>query len=304
MSEFSLPSFAKINWYLRVLGKRNDNYHELRTVFQTVSLADKIHFAAAENLSLTCDQSFIPTDEKNLIVQAARLLRERFQIESGARIHLKKNIPAPGGLGGGSSNAAVALLGLSRLWNLEIDLPTLIDLGKSLGADVPFFFFGGTAIGSGRGAEIELTGEIEEKFLVIVTPPIEISTALAFQNLDAASLTKENAKSILEICRSETADFNVHRTDLINDFERSVFSDAPEIKRAKETLIESGATRALMSGSGASVFGIFDKEETRQAALKALEVEHSWRRFAVATVSRREYYDALRLNDSLLPIGF
>ena len=304
MSEFTLPSFAKINWYLRVLGKRSDGYHELCTIFQTVSLADKIHFSSAADLKLICNQSLIPTDEKNLIVKAANSLRERFEVGEGAAIYLEKTIPAPGGLGGGSSNAAMTLLGLVHLWKLKIDYSSLVEIAKNLGADVPFFLYGGTARGLGRGTEIELLDEIEENFLIIVTPPVKVSTAAAFQSLETAALTKESSKSILKICRQKTANFDLRLTDLKNDFERSVFSCAPEIERAKKTLLNLGASGAMMSGSGASVFGIFEKEETRQAALKALEVEKTWRRFAVATVSRRQFRDALGERGSLLPISF
>src|SRR5947208_9407485 len=117
---FTLPSFAKINWLLRVLGKRDDGFHELFTVFQTVSLHDELSFADADDLALTCDEPGVPTDEHNLIVKAARALQEASGIKDGAGIHLNKRIPSPGGLGGGSSNAGVALIGLSRLWRLQM----------------------------------------------------------------------------------------------------------------------------------------------------------------------------------------
>ncbi len=290
---FQLPSFCKINWNLKILGKRDDGFHELCTIFQTVSLCDYLKFSESKNLLLSCTNENIPTDENNLIIKAARLLREKFKISNGAKIQLEKNIPSPGGLGGGSSNAAIALLGLSKLWNLKIEFSELLKLAEQLGSDVPFFLYGGTALGAGRGTEIFPLSQIEEKFILIVTPDENISTAEAFARLGATRLTNSESKSILQICRNEAERFDLRQNELINDFESSVFSVAPETKRVKKTLLELGAVKALLSGSGASVFGLFDTEETRQTAHKAIEVEKTWRSFAVATVSRDEYREAL-----------
>src|SRR6266853_1921069 len=148
---FTLPSFAKINWILRVLGRRTDGFHELHTIFQTVTLHDKISFIARDDaeLQLTCDSPDIPVNESNLILRAALALREKHDIKKGASIHLEKVIPMEGGLGGGSSNAAITLLGLARLWKIETNLHELTKIGASLGADVPFFLTGGTALGTG-----------------------------------------------------------------------------------------------------------------------------------------------------------
>ena len=290
---FTLPSFAKINWYLRVLGKRDDGFHELCTLFQTVSLHDLLTYAESDEIVFTCDNPAIPVDETNLVVKAARVLREKYAIKSGARIHLEKRIPAPGGLGGGSSNAAVTLVGLSKLWDIEIGHEELLKIGKEIGSDVPFFFVGGTALGTGRGSEIIPVKDLSEKFLLIVTPSAAVSTSEAFARLNAARLTNFDSKSILNVCRNEAENFSFGRENLKNDFEPSVFAAQPEIERVKKKLLELGAVQSLMSGSGASVYAVFEKEETRQATLKALEVETNWRKFAVATVSRNEYRESL-----------
>src|SRR5262245_24486181 len=145
-SAFSLPSFAKINWFLRVLGKRPDGYHELCTLFQTISLCDVIHFAESDALRLTCGDPGIPTDDQNLIIKAVHALSALTGKTRGAEIHLEKRIPSPGGLGGGSSNAAVALIGLARLWEIHLKTPELLRIAAQLGSDVPFFLYGGTAI--------------------------------------------------------------------------------------------------------------------------------------------------------------
>lgn len=291
---FTLPAYAKINWFLNILGKRADGFHELCTVFQTVSLHDNLTFTPDDELLLTCDDISIPTDINNLIVRAALALQEKFSIRQGAKIHLEKRIPSPGGLGGGSADAAVALIGLSKLWNLEVSTPELCEIGAKLGSDVPFFFCGGTAGATGRGTEIFSLEDIEEEFLLIITPRIAVSTSDAFGKLNAPRLTKYSTKSIFKFCRDEAKKLASNAANSKNDFEKTIFEIYPEIRRVKEKLLESGATSALMSGSGASVFGIFEKEETRQATIKALQDEVNWRKFAVATVTRDSYREALK----------
>ncbi len=286
---FTLPSFAKVNLCLRVLGKRADGFHELFTVFQTVSLHDDISFTESDHISLTCANKYIPTDEKNLIIKAAHLLDKHSGGGKGVAMHLRKRIPAPGGLGGGSSNAAVTLIGLKRLWNLDISVEDMHSMAAELGSDVPFFLYGGSAIGTGRGTEIQPIRDVQEPHMLIVTPNKRVSTAKAFARINAENLTSEAAESILIVCRSDAESLDLRHSALRNDIEAAVFAAFPEIERAKERLIELGAVNALMSGSGASVFAVFDKEETRQTALKALDDEVNWRKFAVAAISRDEY---------------
>ena len=300
---FTLPSLAKINWFLRILGKRADNFHELCTVFQTVSLHDKLSFSEGDEIVLTCDDEIIPTDENNLIIKAALELKRKYKIKSGAKIHLVKNIPAPGGLGGGSSNAATALFGLIKLWQINIDFPDLLKIGENLGSDVPFFFYGGTALGTGRGTDILQLDSIKEKHLLIVTPNIAVSTAEAFARLDVPHLTNNSSKSILQICRNEAEMLALRQLKLINDFEKSVFVIEPEIERVKAKLLELKAEHALLSGSGASVFAVFDGKERLQNALEILKIEEVWRVFPVKTVSRKKYRNLLNF-DEVFPKDF
>ncbi len=294
MQPFSLPSFAKINWTLRVLGKRDDGFHELFTVFQTVSLCDILYFAESEKLELTCEDAAIPTDGRNLIIRAAKALQRIVGIDRGAFIHLEKRIPSPGGLGGGSSNGAVALIGLARLWDIAVEERLINEIAMELGSDVPFFLHGGTAIGTGRGELIEHVDDREASEMLIVTPDVNVSTRDAFAGLGAATLTNVDLNRILPVCRKDAESLDPLHSVLTNDFERSVFSAYPEIERVKNTLIELGAVTAAMSGSGASVFAVFDKKETRQAAKKALDHESTWRKFVVSTISRDQYSEALR----------
>lgn len=299
-NSFSLPSFAKINWILQIKGKRDDGFHELFTVFQTVSLHDTLIFSEQEELSLTCNAENIPTDDRNLVIKAGKLLIEKFDVKKGAKIHLEKNIPAPGGLGGGSSNAAVALLGLSKLWGLNIRFGELLDLSKDLGSDVPFFLYGGTAAGIGRGTEIISREDFKESYILIVTPNVDVPTKNAFALLDAPHLTNSGSKSILQICRYEAQALNLRQSGLINDFENAVFKIEPEIERVKKKLFDLGAKHALMSGSGASVFAVFESIEKFRNAFDALESEKNWRRFKSETVSREDYIKALDKVKNLL----
>ncbi len=293
MHEFSLQSFAKINWNLRILWKRDDGFHELFTVFQTVSLHDTISFAEDEVLSLSCSDPSVPTDDRNLIIKAAKYLLDAIGIEKGAQIHLEKRIPSPGGLGGGSSNAAVTLVGLKRLWQLEVSDHELWIIAESLGSDVPYFLHGGTAIGTGRGELIEQIEDVQEQFMLIVTPDVQVSTRDAFAGIEALSLTNVDSERILRVCRLEAESSDFRHSVLINDFEASVFHAYPEVRRVKEATLDLGALQAAMSGSGASVFAVFDKEETRETAQKALDHESTWRKFSVSTISRSEYREAL-----------
>jgi 4-diphosphocytidyl-2-C-methyl-D-erythritol kinase len=294
-----LPSFAKINWSLRILGKRPDGYHEVVTVLQSVSLCDEIVFELRDDdrISLTCDDPSIPVDETNLIVRAARALSTRH----GAGIKLFKKIPAKGGLGGGSSNAAVTLLALNRLWRLDRAERDLKQIGAQLGADVPFFFIGGTAIGTGIGAQLEEAADMPKQYLLIITPNTSVSTAIAYAALDAPPLTSPNAPSLTSIdslsilSSSFTEPFsgNSSQWPLHNDFEGVIFEREPEIRRAKEALLEAGARNALLAGSGSSVFGIFTHQAARDHALDNLGSETGWRVLACHTLSRSEYLQAM-----------
>jgi 4-diphosphocytidyl-2-C-methyl-D-erythritol kinase len=287
----ALPSFAKINLHLRVLGRRPDGYHEIRTVFQTITLSDRLTLRALDDprLELECDAPDVPNDDSNLVVRAAKLLRERFNVARGASIKLEKSIPAGGGLGGGSSNAAVTLAALAHLWEIETTRDELSELGATLGADVPFFFTGGTARGTGRGAEIAPLADAPTMNLIVVAPCVKISTAEAYKSLNAPALTKEIAPANLLVSRTG-ADFSDSLpAPLANDFEPSVYRLYPEVGRARDALVAVGAKGALLSGSGSSVFGVFESSDEVERARARIEVEAGWRVFTCASLSRGDY---------------
>ena len=277
-----------------MLGKRADGLHEICTVFQTVSLCDYLTFETADEIRLTCDAANVPTDASNLIWRAADLLRAKFAFTGGARIHLQKRIPSPGGLGGGSSDAAIALLALSHLWQLPVTKAGLHEIAARLGADVPFFLTGGTMRGTGLGTTLESWPDAPPIFLLIVTPDENVLTAAAYQSLNAPRLTEAGGNDNLTICRFENS-LEFLTTELQNDFEKTIFELKPEIARVKQSLLDAKAINALMSGSGASVFGIFDNQDEQTAAFEMLRRrEKSWRVFACQTISQADYRVALQ----------
>ena len=292
---FQLPAFAKTNLSLRVLGKREDGYHELETIFQTVSLHDTIKISAIENcgIAFSCDDRSLPTDSHNLVVRAATALRDRVNTKKGARIRLEKRIPIHAGLGGGSSDAAATLIGLTRLWELRITREELSELAAKLGADVSFFLYGGTARGTGIGDRIEPLEDAPETFLLIVKPNANVSTADGYKALEKPALTSSNSKTILS--RSDAKGFfdSSSLASLQNDFESIAFALEPEIERAKAALLKAGARGATLAGSGSAVFGIFDSEDAQRRAIQAIELETGWRVFPCKTVGREQYQASL-----------
>jgi 4-diphosphocytidyl-2-C-methyl-D-erythritol kinase len=291
----TVPSFAKINWLLEVLGKRPDGYHEIVTVLQTISLHDEITFKLDENglgHTLTCDEPTIPTDDSNLILQAAGHVQECFHDSFGAEIHLKKRIPAQGGLGGGSSNAAMTLLAISRLWK-ESYVDTDLVNPANLGADVPYFLFGGCCAALGIGTTLVPLADGPKNHLIVVTPNARVSTAKAYASLNAASLTTSECAPILSSSLADLVSADSWPWPLRNDFERVIFEIEPEIGRAKNALLEAGARGALLAGSGSSVFGVFDSEAARNLALENLRCEAGWKVFSCETLSRDEYFRAI-----------
>ena len=296
------PSFAKINWFLRILGIRPDGYHEVVTVLQTISLHDELTIKLSEDglINFTCDDPTIPTGWRtNLVLRAVNFLQDSFQDWFGADIELTKRIPAMGGLGGASSNAAVTLLAINKLWKgayIEIE-----EFGpRLLGADVPFFLKGGRCAATGIGTELTPLPDGPKQYLIVITPNAKISTADAYASLNAASLTTSNSASILSSSLADLNSADSRQWPLRNDFERVIFEIEPEIERAKNALLDAGAWGALLAGSGSSVFGVFDNEAARDRGLENLRCEAGWRVFPCETISRDEYVRAM--NSSGFPL--
>jgi 4-diphosphocytidyl-2-C-methyl-D-erythritol kinase len=290
-----LPAFAKINLDLRILGLRSDGYHDLRTIFQTLALSDTLTFTPRKGAFLIqCDDPEVPTDRRNLVWQAASLLwrtssKRRGKTPRDAVVQLQKRIPAKAGLGGGSSNAAVALLGLARLWELDVDIPTISRLAAGIGADVPFFLVGGTALGLGRGDDINPLTDLPRSSAVIVRPRFGISTPEAYQWYDAEPRVRVRSSSR----RALPAGWPTWARNLGNDLEAPVTTHHPTIGRIKQALVEAGAVYAAMSGSGSTVFGLFERHDAANRTARDL-ARPGWHVLATRTMTRAEYARKLR----------
>lgn len=293
----TLPSFAKINWTLEILGKRPDGYHELRTLLQTVSVADELTFElAGQGIEIRCDHPDVPCDETNLVHRAATLLDEFTGAGKGVRITINKQLPVAAGIGGGSSNAAVTLIALQKLWNVPIAPRDLFSMGAKLGADVPFFFIGGTCLGVGRGDEIYPLADINEEFLLLVNAGIAVPTRDVYANLPP-ELTKQSAVAKMPLSL-EAAYAAIARPGeplpLSNDLESPVFVRHPLLIEIRERLKRTGARGVLMSGSGSTIFAIFDSADERDGANRDLSNAGLWSASA-RTLSRAEYQRSLGL---------
>lgn len=291
----TIPAFAKINWALRVIGKRADGYHEIDTIFQTISLHDTIRIESTDEkrIRLSCDDRSLPSDRHNLIYRAAAALQSRAAINQGARIRLEKRIPTHAGLGGGSSDAAVTLLALAHLWRTKVAQQNLLEIATDVGADVPFFFCGGTARGTGIGTDVTAHPDAPEELFLIIKPNANISTRQAYELLKAPALTTPEPKPILSSSLTDSFFDNLSADALRNDFEAVAFELAPEIARAKAALLQAGASAALLAGSGSAVFGIFDNKDAQKRAIQIIELEPGWRVFPCRTVGRSHYGAAM-----------
>jgi len=261
-----LRAHAKINLSLAVRGVRSDGYHELRTVFQSLALHDTLRFAEPRaGLAITCSDPAVPLDERNLVWKAAQLVWEAAgrSGEPCGRARITKRIPAQGGLGGGSADAAAALVGWNRLWATGLPAQRLCQLARALGADVPFFLHAGTALGLGRGDEIHPLDDAPSMWVVLVFPPFGVSTPDAFRWWDEDSRRLPAAGFRLPAEPESRA-----AGPVFNDLEAPVSRRHPELSEIRRALEDAGAMAAAMTGSGSTVFGLF---ATRLAARAASE---------------------------------
>ena len=299
--QIALPSFAKINWRLDVLGRREDGYHEVRTYLQTITLHDTLSFEEIDDgIELICDRPDLPVDGRNLVVRATERFRTAAGIRRGVRIHLEKSIPVAAGLGGGSSNAAVTLLGLDRLWGTDVAAEKMRELASSLGSDVPFFLTGGTAIGSGRGEEIEAAVEQSEARILLINPGIAISAAEAYGALPRR-LTLPYVKDKMPFSFDDgfEGQFPLKLSSMMrNHLEPGVVELYPELGEIRKRMERLGAVGTLMSGSGATFFALFETDAALAAAMKDIE-DTGWWCKPVATVSRQQYRKALGLTQDV-----
>ena len=288
MRSISLPSFAKINLDLRILGTRADGYHDLKTVFQSLALFDNVTVTARRGpLAVTCDEPDIPTDQRNLVWKAASLLHRvvtgKTSAPGGIAIDLRKRVPSEAGLGGGSSNAAMTLLALNKLWKLDLDLASLTRIGARLGADVPYFLVGGTALGLGRGDDIYPLADMPPVHVVILRPGFGVATSDAYTWFDEElRRAKEPAPRVVP------PGWPAWSATLRNDLEIPVVRHHPAIGRIKQSLVDAGAAFAAMSGSGSAVFGLFERADAARRTANDL-ARPGWLSLLTRTLNRHEY---------------
>ena len=268
---FLIDAPAKINLGLEIIRRRDDGYHDINTLFAAIDLCDQIEVEARDDRKIICtiegnDVLRDEPNENNLCVKAAKALREHLNEDWGCNIHLHKRIPTGAGLGGGSSDAAAVLKGLSSLWSNKIDEKSLLKIAASLGSDVPFFLYGGIAHGISRGEIVQPINLELSWHCLIVNPGIHIPTPWAYQEVNRTAERKES--DVVSLLHEVIDDPLLMRRGFVNDFEPPIFATYPEIGKIKEQLYHHGALFALMSGSGSTLFGLF---ETREGAEKGRE---------------------------------
>ena len=285
----ALHAFAKINLGLRILGKRPDGYHEIRTLYQTVDLHDNLEvklLPGEEGVDVKCVYPGVPSGRGNLVYQACQLWKHARGFNGRIEVHLKKQIPPGSGLGGASSDAAATLVGLEHLGGDRLDLATRLRFAARLGSDVPLFLLGGRVLGCGRGEEVYPLDDLPRRHCLVVFPSFSLSTREAYREV-ARRLTKRRAASRMSA-------FGVwSRVPLEtwgpaeNDFEQVVFAKWPELGELKRQLIRAGAETALLTGSGSAVYAIFDSAPKLLRASKSIPA--GWRAFRTRTLPRAEY---------------
>ena len=270
MKEISVKALAKINLGLDVVRRREDGYHEVKMVMQTIHLFDRLEMKkTAGGITMTTNLSFLPTNENNLVYKAAKLLMDEFQVKGGVDIHLEKFIPVAAGMAGGSSDAAAALVGINRLFKLGLSQKELMDRAVNIGADVPYCVMRGTALAEGIGEKLTRITQVPDCFVLIGKPGINVSTKVAYESLqlDKISSHPDIDGMIGDIERG----YLLAMTQKMgNVFEPGIIEKYPVIGEIKALMESHGALKAMMSGSGPTVFGIFDDREKMEAAAEVL----------------------------------
>ncbi|MBM7557214.1 4-(cytidine 5'-diphospho)-2-C-methyl-D-erythritol kinase [Halanaerobacter jeridensis] len=268
--KLQLKSYAKINLLLDVLGKYENDYHQVEMIMQTIDLYDKLFFTKIDSgINIECKHPGVPSGEKNLIYQAASLLRDEFAVESGLKVKVEKNIPVAAGLAGGSSNAAATLVAVNKLWGLGLNTSELEKRGAELGSDIPFCLAGGTQLATGTGTELEKL-ELDPKLdLVVVNPPFEVSTAEIYKNLNLAEINchPQVEKLMMALKRDDYRDI---LSNLENLLELVAINRYPKIEEIKK-IVAAETDRVLMSGSGPTILGFVNSKSKAQEAAASLK---------------------------------
>ncbi len=270
----SLNAHAKINLSLDVLSRREDGYHNLQMIMQTIQLHDTVNVSEIQTgIEIQCQAPYVPNNSSNIAYKAAELLLGSYKINKGVRIVIDKKIPVAAGLAGGSSDAAAVLKGINTLFNLGIELSELMKIGKTIGADVPYCLLGGTALAEGIGEKLTPIKPLENIPLVLVKPKIGVSTAWVYKNLNLDNINNRPDTKEL-ITAIEEGNIRFVAENMSNVLESVTAPRYSIIDKIKKDLTDKGAIGSMMSGSGPTVFGIFENSTTAQAAKKALNIKN------------------------------
>lgn len=271
MKEINLKALAKINLGLDVLRRREDGYHEVRMVMQTIQLHDRIEMRRIRKPEILVHTNlyYLPCNENNLVYKAAKLLMDEFQIPGGVAIELKKRIPVAAGMAGGSSDAAAVLYGMNLMFHLRLSRQQLMERGVKIGADVPYCILRGTALAEGIGEQLTPLPAVPKCPVLIAKPPISVSTRFVYENLKLEQDTPHpDIDGILAAIEAQDAEGIAQRMG--NILETVTVPHYPVIRELKEVMQEHGAMNAMMSGSGPTVFGLFREKRAASAALAAI----------------------------------
>lgn len=266
-----LKAYAKINLGLDVIGVRQDGYHEVRMIMQTVKLFDKLSFRLLEEdiIRIKTNLGFLPTDENNLVYKAIRLLKETYGVSEGIEVDLFKCIPVAAGMAGGSSDCAAALIGASRLFKLNLDKKKLMEYGVKLGADVPYCIMRGTALSEGIGEILTPLPSIPDCYILIAKPSISVSTKFVYEHFDAQeNVVHPDIDGMVEAIHHKDLDGIIKRFG--NVLETVTIPEYPVIDEIKQLMMEKGAMNAMMSGSGPTVFGFFKDKNIADTAAESI----------------------------------
>ena len=270
MKQLRLNAYAKVNLTLDVLGDRPDGYHDIETVLHTVELHDTIILREdGEGITLRCASPDVPAETQNIVHRAATLLRETFQIPRGVEIELSKRIPVAAGLGGGSSDAAVTLLGLAQMWKLRLDDRQLMDLGSKIGSDVPFFLVGGAALAMGRGERVRMLPSLPTTWVVIARPTIQVTSEWAYKALDHGAVRKRpNTREVVRALEAE--DPRTVGQLLCNVFEDVVIAHHPVVGTIRDRMAAMHTLGVALSGTGPAMFAMAANEAAANEISAAL----------------------------------
>ena len=273
MNQYIVKAYAKINLGLDVIRKLPNGYHQVKMIMQAIDLWDELTLEkTADGIVLTTDAGELPTDENNLIYKAAKLMRDTYSLREGVKIHLQKNIPIAAGMAGGSTDAAAAMMGMNRLFDLRIPHTELMRISVEIGADVPFCILGGTALAEGIGEQLTPLPPVPPCHILVAKPDISVSTKYVYEHLDSAGIQHHpDINGMITAIREGSLQGVLDRME--NVLESVTVPAYPIIESIKRKMLELGAAASLMSGSGPTVFGIFTEDAAAEYAFRQLNTE-------------------------------